>query len=251
MNRPVSFQLPAADPEALADFYAHCFGWIKAKTSMDGIWALVSGASGQPGINGIVMGPFMEATVNIIEVSDIEFTLNKVQSCGGRITTPRQHIPGIGDFAWCKDPADNYFTLMQAIQPGLDMAVSDAGGALPDPGVCRPIHFEIPGDDSDALAAFYADVFGWITQKWEGPIEYVMVTTGEEGTPGIDGAIMRRGDIRHPLNVMMTADVASQVEQVKLHGGSVLMPPEPIPGVGLFCYCVDPAGNVFGLMQFG
>ena len=56
----------------------------------------------------------------------------------------------------------------------------------------RVIHFEIPADDPARATAFYRAVFGWQVSKWAGPIEYWLLTTGEEGTPGINGAVFLR-----------------------------------------------------------
>ena len=44
----------------------------------------------------------------------------------------------------------------------------------------RVVHFEIPADDPVRAAKFYEDVFGWKIEKWEGPFDYWLVTTGEE-----------------------------------------------------------------------
>jgi predicted enzyme related to lactoylglutathione lyase len=51
----------------------------------------------------------------------------------------------------------------------------------------RVVHFEIAANDPDKAAAFYQEVFGWKITKWEGPQEYWLVETGEEGEPGING----------------------------------------------------------------
>ena len=45
----------------------------------------------------------------------------------------------------------------------------------------RVVHFEIYTDDPEAVQPFYRDVFGWTFKKFEGgPIEYWLVTTGDE-----------------------------------------------------------------------
>jgi len=56
----------------------------------------------------------------------------------------------------------------------------------------RVVHFEFYVDDPERAVKFYQEVFGWKITKWEGPVDYWLVTTGEEGEPGIDGAIARR-----------------------------------------------------------
>ncbi len=42
----------------------------------------------------------------------------------------------------------------------------------------RVIHFEIPASDPERAAAFYKKTFGWKIEKWPGPTEYWLVTTG-------------------------------------------------------------------------
>ena len=59
----------------------------------------------------------------------------------------------------------------------------------------RVIHFELPADEPERAARFYESVFGWEITKWQGPMDYWLVTTGEEGTPGIDGAISPRESV--------------------------------------------------------
>ncbi|HPT75026.1 MAG TPA: VOC family protein, partial [Methanomassiliicoccaceae archaeon] len=59
-----------------------------------------------------------------------------------------------------------------------------AMGSMP-----RVIHFEIPAEDPERAVEFYKKVFGWKIDKWEGPIDYWLVMTGENDEPGINGAI--------------------------------------------------------------
>jgi len=54
----------------------------------------------------------------------------------------------------------------------------------------RVVHFELAADDPDRCAQFYAAAFGWKIEKWGGPTDYWLVTTGEPGEPGIDGGIV-------------------------------------------------------------
>jgi catechol 2,3-dioxygenase-like lactoylglutathione lyase family enzyme len=49
----------------------------------------------------------------------------------------------------------------------------------------RGIHFELNADDPERAAQFYRRVFGWTIDKWDGPEDYWLVTTGPESEPGI------------------------------------------------------------------
>jgi predicted enzyme related to lactoylglutathione lyase len=54
----------------------------------------------------------------------------------------------------------------------------------------RVIHFEINADQPERAVKFYSEVFGWKIQKWEGPMDYWLVYTGEG--LGIDGGLTKR-----------------------------------------------------------
>jgi predicted enzyme related to lactoylglutathione lyase len=114
----------------------------------------------------------------------------------------------------------------------------------------RVTHFEIPADDPERAIRFYSKVFGWKIKKWEGPVDYWLVTTGSDKEPGINGAIMKKSD--PAMSVINSIDVKSVdafLKKVIAAGGKTIMPKTPIPGVGYFAYCQDTEGNMFGMMQ--
>lgn len=114
----------------------------------------------------------------------------------------------------------------------------------------RVVHFEIPADNPERAVKFYQDVFGWQFQKWEGPMEYWMVTTGAEGQPGINGGLLRRQQpAQGTVNTVDVESVDAAVASVEKSGGKVALPKTAIPGVGYLAYGVDPEGNIFGMMQ--
>lgn len=114
----------------------------------------------------------------------------------------------------------------------------------------RPIHFELPADDPERLGRFYGEAFGWTVQKWDGPMDYWFLMTGE-GEPGIDGAFAKRSEgERGTVNTIGVEDLDGTLAKVKAAGGSVVREKSAIPGVGWMAYCQDTEGNAFGLMQF-
>ena len=113
----------------------------------------------------------------------------------------------------------------------------------------RVIHFELAVDDPIRAKAFYERTLGWQITQW-GDQDYWMVTTGEPGTLGIDGALTtRRENWPALVNIIDVASLAETVAAVKANGGTVVEGPMPIPGVGYLAYCLDTEGNAFGLMQ--
>lgn len=114
----------------------------------------------------------------------------------------------------------------------------------------RAVHFEIPCAEPERAAKFYADVFGWQIQKWDGPEEYWLAMTGESGQPGIDGGLMRRAEMfPHVVNTIDVPSVDQFIESITAHGGTILMPKFPLPGVGHLAYFKDTEGNTFGILQ--
>lgn len=114
----------------------------------------------------------------------------------------------------------------------------------------RVVHFELPADDPDRAIEFYSKVFGWSFDKWEGPMEYWLITTGPEGEPGIDGGLARREDpATRTENTVDVESIDEAIAKVEANGGNVIRPKGAVPGVGWLAYCEDTEGNRFGLMQ--
>ena len=116
--------------------------------------------------------------------------------------------------------------------------------------MARVVHFEFPADDLERAIKFYEGVFGWGITKWPGPVDYWLVQTGEASEAGIDGGITRRSDfMTSTVNTIDVTSLDDVVEKIVAHGGQVLAPKMPVPGVGYMAYCQDTEGNIFGLMQ--
>jgi uncharacterized protein len=114
----------------------------------------------------------------------------------------------------------------------------------------RVIHFEIPATDPERAAAFYKKAFGWHAEKWPGPMEYWMISTGTDGEPGINGGLLKKNPpVTSTTNTIGVASVDKAIETVKSAGGKLVMPKTPIPTVGYFAYLEDTEGNLFGVMQ--
>ena len=114
----------------------------------------------------------------------------------------------------------------------------------------RPIHFEITAEDTERAARFYREALGWNLQKWDGPMEYWLITTGES-QPGIDGGLSRRteGDAPATTNTIGVDSLDDAMAAIRESGGEIIQERAPIPGVGWFAAFTDTEGNRFGLMQ--
>ncbi len=115
--------------------------------------------------------------------------------------------------------------------------------------MARVVHFEIPADDTGRCENFYQAVFGWKFHRWEGPMDYWMVSTGTEAR-GIDGGMMKRmAPGTTTVNTIEVQSIDETLERIRRSGGQVTVPKGPIPGVGWIAYCSDTESNVFGVLQ--
>jgi predicted enzyme related to lactoylglutathione lyase len=123
--------------------------------------------------------------------------------------------------------------------------------------MARPVHFEIQAENVDRAIGFYTALFAWKFAQWDQE-KYLLITTGEKGTPGIDGGLMPRPAPGGPAEMaavnafVCTVDVAdldATLARVAELGGRVVVPRMPIPTVGYLAYAKDTEGNVFGMMQ--
>lgn len=114
----------------------------------------------------------------------------------------------------------------------------------------RVVHFELAADNPERAVEFYKEAFGWQIQKWPGPQDYWLVTTGADGERGINGGILRR---QHPgaatCNTVSVESVDEAVATITKNGGKIALAKMAIPGVGHLAYCTDTEGNVFGVLQ--
>jgi predicted enzyme related to lactoylglutathione lyase len=91
----------------------------------------------------------------------------------------------------------------------------------------RVVHFEIGAEDPEKLSEFYKKALGWEINLWPGS-DYWMVGKTEDRAEGA-------------------------IKDIEANGGKVVKPLADMPmgpeEIMRWCYCEDPQGNIFGLMQ--
>jgi len=121
------------------------------------------------------------------------------------------------------------------------------------------VHFELPAEDRERMAAFYSAAFGWQTELL-GPEmgNYTVVTTTESDgsrptTPGTinGGFFLKTSDpaSHAPSVVIAVEDVNAALKAVEQAGGTIAGPPQEIPGVGLYGSFHDSEGNRMSVLQ--
>ncbi|HEY7933831.1 MAG TPA: VOC family protein [Solirubrobacteraceae bacterium] len=108
------------------------------------------------------------------------------------------------------------------------------------------VHFEVLGEDAQALSRFYGETFEWEMQ----PVmpTYSMVRTGEDGAiaGGVGAAPEGPGHVTFYIQV---EDLKSALEKVAANGGRTVQPPMDVPGGPSIALFADPEGHVVGLVK--
>ncbi|MEN0008003.1 VOC family protein [Flavobacterium nitrogenifigens] len=122
------------------------------------------------------------------------------------------------------------------------------------------VHFEMPAEDRNRMAVFYAKAFGWETKMFgEDMGNYTVVHTTETDE---DGMIKKPGAINggfYPKNdempdqcpslVIGVEDIREAMDRIINAGGKILGEPMEIPGYGHYVSFYDTEGNRSSLMQ--
>ena len=130
-NLVVHFEIHAADPQRLIDYYAGLLGWTFTRFGEMPYWAIDTGegAIGMTGpgngINGGLtqrMGPApaLDAPVSGADIvvgidGSVDELYRRGLELGGTEALPPDDMPSIGRFAYLRDPEGNIFGLISPI----------------------------------------------------------------------------------------------------------------------------------------
>ncbi|MEX0753610.1 MAG: VOC family protein [Actinomycetota bacterium] len=124
MPKVTHFEIPADDLDRAKAFYASVFDWELVTVPMENgeyttiVTTPVDPQTQRPtepgGINGGLTGrDWVPGPVITIDVESIDDSLKQIESKGGTTVTPRTPIPGMGAFAYFKDPEGNQMGLFE------------------------------------------------------------------------------------------------------------------------------------------
>ncbi|MEV4134788.1 VOC family protein [Dactylosporangium sp. NPDC049742] len=113
----------------------------------------------------------------------------------------------------------------------------------------QPVTYvEINSPDLAATNAFMAAAFGWHAQPFAAA-DYLVAPHGDGA--GVDtGLLASRDGQPRTVPVIRVDDLPKTLEVVRAHGGTVVVEPFTLPGLGHGCYITDPAGVLLGLHAY-
>lgn len=121
-GRVVHFEIPYEDGKRARSFYSETFGWQLTELPDQDYSLAITGPTGEQGppsepgfINGGMMqrGAPFGAPVIVVDVEDIDSTLEKIERLGGTTVSAKQPVGEMGFSAYFKDPEGNLIGLWQ------------------------------------------------------------------------------------------------------------------------------------------
>ena len=123
----------------------------------------------------------------------------------------------------------------------------------------RVCHFEVPYSDKQRMESFYSKVFGWQFMPVPGDVPYTFVITTEvdqnfmpKSAGGVNGGSYPRGEgggSKSPVVVIEVASCTERAQQAVEAGGTIVIAPNEIGGMGIYAQVKDPEDNIIGLWQ--
>jgi len=246
-GEPSWVDLGSTDLAASKDFYSPLFGWDFQDLGPEaGHYHFILSDGKQVG----GLGPIMEegaspAWTTYFQVADAEATAARVTEAGGTVRFPPMDVMGQNAIAGFTDPAGGQFAVTQPkLHKGAETWADNNA-------VCW---VEYSGSEIKQALDFYHRVFDWRSQQApQAPDMEYLVQIAEGGDEmGFGGAM---ANPEHPVGAVplwyvyfAAADTDGVAAKAGDLGGTLLLPPMTMEGVGRMAVIADPQGAVFATL---
>ena len=244
------FECGSRDAAAAKAFYTGLFGWTAEDRpmpgDMEGHYTMLRLDGKDVGGLYQLAGPMAEVPphwATYVTVASVDDSAGRATSLGGTIAAPPMDVPGVGRIAFIQDPTGAMIGLFQL-------------GEHPGSGV----HGKVPGafcwselatDDVARADDFYRGLLGWTSKTDAGEPPYTEFLLGGAPVAGMMALTPQHGDAPpHWLPYVTVADCAAIAARVGELGGTVIVPPTEVPGVGSFTVFFDPGGAGLAVIEF-
>lgn len=240
---PRFFAINADDVGRAKAFYETVFGWTIAPWGPPNFYIVTIDGIETAAVqerHELVPGQRTNAFRLTFAVDDASATLAAVKRGGGKVLMEPYRIAGGPEVAYLEDTEGN----------AIGVGCYPAPRTPEVPPTLR--HFAINADDIGRARAFYEAVFGWAFSPWGPPNFYQVKNAGD----GVLGALQERRSLVPGTRTttfettLEVADIRATLDAATRAGGTVLMPPYRIEGVGEIGYLQDTEGNICGVAQY-
>ncbi|MFK0189584.1 VOC family protein [Kitasatospora sp. NPDC090308] len=233
--------LGSPDLAESASFYGAVFGWTLDRSGPDGHGSFRRAGRTVAGVGPLTEAEALPAWTVYFAAADPAGVAAAAERSGGTVRAPAAEVPGRGRSVRLADPTGGRFAVWQ---DGGAAGLEAVGG----PGaLCRA---ELRTPDVPGSLRFYRGLFGWRSRDSE-PSGAECAALGPADGGADFGAVAHV----HPrvdagwLVHFAVADALLATDEVRRSGGSVLLPPRPVPTVGRVAVLADPFGAQFALLE--
>lgn len=247
---PCWFELSSTDVPRSLDFLKTVFGWTNIASDMGeyGTYHFLCNATGTIGALG-GMPPAADGAPSFWGVyfatPDLDGSLAKALTLGGRQLAPVFEVPGHGRGAVLADTGGAIFSLWQGTGEGSGDFTMFEDGAIG--------WVELATRDVDAAQGFYGPLLGWqFSESAHAPAEtrYSEYAIGDTHFGGLLQMTPEWGDLPEHWSIyVMVPDLDARLEATTAAGGSITVPAFDAPGVGRIARIDDPTGAGLYLVQ--
>jgi predicted enzyme related to lactoylglutathione lyase len=234
--------LSTTDPDAAKSFYTRLFGWDAEDNPIPGggvytmlrkrdkyVAALSAAQEGQP--------PAWNSYVTVESADDATAA---AQEHGGTPAMEPFDVMEAGRMAVIQDPTGAFFAVWEPRESIGAQLVNEPGALTLN---------QLNTSDPELAQEFYSGVFGWRFEPVEGgDMPYWGIYDGDRLNAGMMPLPPEAGMPSHWLVYFGSESVDEDAARVGELGGTVAVPPMPIPG-GRILVAADPQGAVFALFS--
>jgi predicted enzyme related to lactoylglutathione lyase len=240
---PSWVDLGTADTAKAAEFYSALFGWTVQEGPPEAGGYAIAELRGRPVAGlGPQQNPGPPVWATYVNVDDADKAAAKVAAAGGMTFVEPMDVLDVGRMAVFADPLGAVISVWQA-------KLHHGAGIVNEPGTLT--WNELVTTDTDAAAAFYAEVFGWgAVTHGEGVGAYTEFQLADRS---IAGMMLKPAEM--PAEVppywgvyFAVADTDATAARVTELGGTIMMPPRDMEA-GRFAIAVDPTGAMFSVIK--
>lgn len=239
-------ELATSDQNGAKRFYCDLFGYSIVDYPMgpSGIYTMFQ-IGGKDAGAAYTMGAEESASMpphwNLyIGVDNADEAAALVTSLGGTVLMPPFDVQDAGRMAVCHDPTGAFFDIWEP-KNSIGLQITGVPGTLCWADLSTP--------DPATAKSFYEAAFGWeVTVGANDPSGYLHIKNGEDFIGGIPPVGYYDPNVPpHWLIYFYVADVDATAAQSKELGGTVLMEPMTMEGVGRSAILADPQGAAFAI----
>jgi predicted enzyme related to lactoylglutathione lyase len=232
--------LSTPDAGASKEFYGGLLGWDFKDDPIPGGGVYVMARLGDRAAAAVFETTERHpAWASYVTVDDADAITARARELGANVLAEPFEVMDVGRMATLQDPSGAVFCVWQP-RRSIGAQVVNGPGALS--------LNQLNTSDPEAAQSFYSDLFGWRIEQVSGTdTQYWGVYRGERLNGGMMPLPPGAPAPSHWLVYFGTDDVDAAADQIGSAGGTVMVPPQDVPG-GRILVAQDPQGAVFALL---